>query len=223
MAILMPVVDSLVFSTDGKISRKHTYLAMGIGSIFGANLSIIGSTSMYMAHTLLKESDGAGMTFFEPALSGAAACIVGMLIYLTFGYNYQKRCFDFKERLPEIMTRTNACSSREIRERSMTYKPWKRNFVALTMVGCIIAFICGYDIGGVAIIGASIVMAARCISERRAYQGVSWETVFITAASMGFAAGVGKSGAGEEIANFVIRASGRIGETSVGMCNALWC
>ena len=218
MAILMPVVDSLVFSTDGKISRKHTYLAMGIGSIFGANLSIIGSTSMYMAHTLLKESDGAGMTFFEPALSGAAACIVGMLIYLTFGYNYQKRCFDFKERLPEIMTRTNACSSREIRERSMTYKPWKRNFVALTMIGCIIAFICGYDIGGVAIIGASIVMAARCISERRAYQGVSWETVFITAASMGFAAGVGKSGAGEEIANFVIRASGRIGETSVGMC-----
>ena len=218
MAILMPVVDSLVFSTDGKISRKHTYLAMGIGSIFGANLSIIGSTSMYMAHTLLKESDGAGMTFFEPALSGAAACIVGMLFYLTFGYNYQKRCFDFKERLPEIMTRTNACSSREIRERSMTYKPWKRNFVALTMIGCIIAFICGYDIGGVAIIGASIVMAARCISERRAYQGVSWETVFITAASMGFAAGVGKSGAGEEIANFVIRASGRIGETSVGMC-----
>ena len=100
----------------------------------------------------------------------------------------------------------------------MTYKPWKRNFVALTMIGCIIAFICGYDIGGVAIIGASIVMAARCISERRAYQGVSWETVFITAASMGFAAGVGKSGAGEEIANFVIRASGRIGETSVGMC-----
>ena len=90
--------------------------------------------------------------------------------------------------------------------------------MALTMIGCIIAFICGYDIGGVAIIGASIVMAARCISERRAYQGVSWETVFITAASMGFAAGVGKSGAGEEIANFVIRASGRIGETSVGMC-----
>lgn len=218
MAILMPVVDSLVFSTNGKISRKHTYLAMGIGSIFGANLSIIGSTSMYMSHTLLKESNGTGMSFFEPALSGAAACLVGLLIYLTFGYALQKRYFDFKERLPEIMTRGAGEDEQARRERSITYKPWKRNFVALTMIGCIIAFILGFDIGGVAIIGASLVMAAGCIGERRAYHGVSWETVFITAASMGFAAGVGESGAGEKIAQFVIRISGGIGETAVGMC-----
>lgn len=218
MAILMPVVDSLVFSTNGRISRKHTYLVMGIGSIFGANLSIVGSTSMYMSHTLLKESDGVGMTFFEPALSGAAACVAGLVICLTFGYVLQKRCFDFKERLPEIMTRNTGIDPEAALERNLTYRSWKRNFVALTMVGCILAFIGGFDIGGVAIIGACLVMAARCIGERRAYHGVSWQTVFITAASMGFAAGVGKSGAGEEIANFVIKISGRIGETEVGMC-----
>lgn len=221
MAILMPVVDSLVFSTKGKISRKHTYLAMGIGSIFGANLSIVGSTSMYMSHTLLKEADGVGMRFFEPALSGAAACLVGLLICLTFGYALQKRCFNFKERLPEIMTRKSGDDPQVELERNITYKPWKRNFVALTMVGCIVAFICGYDIGGVAVIGACLVMAARCIGERRAYQGVSWQTVFITAASMGFAAGVGKSGAGEVIANFVIKISGTIGETEAGLCMLL--
>lgn len=218
MAILMPVVDSLVFSTNGKISRKHTYMIMGIGSIFGANLSIVGSTSMYMSHTLLKESDGVGMSFFEPALSGVAACIVGLIACLTFGYTLQKRCFDFQERFPAVMTKKAGTDPQADLERNITYKPWKRRFTALTMIGCIAAFILGMDIGGVAIIGACLVMATRCIGERRAYHGVSWQTVFITAASMGFAAGVGKSGAGEEIANFVIRISGGIGETEIGMC-----
>lgn len=218
MAILMPVVDSLVYATNRKISRKHTYLAMGIGSIFGANLSIIGSTSMYMAHTLVGEAaNGRPMNFFEPALTGAAACIIGLIVYLTFGYKLQQRFFDFKEVLPTGMT--ELCESDStLRGKKLVCKPWKRRLVAATMIGCIIAFIMGFDIGGVAIIGACIVMATRCISERKAYRGVSWETVFITAASMGFAAGVGKSGAGEAIANFVIKMSGSVGESALGMC-----
>lgn len=218
MAILMPVVDSLVYTTDRKISRKHTYLAMGIGSIFGANLSIIGSTSMYMAYTLLLDSSyHLQIGFFEPALTGAAACLMGLLIYGTVGYNLQKRFFDFEEVLPAAMT--ELCQKDEtFKGEKIICKPWKRKLVAFTMIGCIIAFICGFDIGGVAIIGACIVMATRCISEKTAYRGVSWETVFITAASMGFAAGVGSSGAGEAIANFVIRASGPIAESPLGMC-----
>lgn len=218
MAILMPVVDSLVYSTKGKISRKHNYLPMGIGSIFGANLSIIGSTSMYMAHTLLKESNGIGMSFFEPAFSSVIACIVGFVICITFGYSLQQKQFTFKEHLPEAMTMGENENQESEEEKKRTYKPWKKIFVGLTMVCCIIAFICGCDIGGVAIVGAITVMATRCISEKRAYRGVSWETVFITAASMGFAAGVAESGAGEMIANFVIRLSGPIGETALGMC-----
>lgn len=218
MAILMPVVDSLVYSTQGKISRKHNYLPMGIGSIFGANLSIIGSTSMYMAHTLLKESDGTGMSFFEPALSGAAACAVGLIVCMTFGYRLQKRQFDFIERLPRAMEMDDSECEEEREEKKRTNKPWKRVFVALTMAGCIAAFIGGCDIGGVAIVGAIAVMATKCIGEKRAYRGVSWETVFITAASMGFAAGVGESGAGEVIANFVIKISGPVGESALGMC-----
>lgn len=218
MAILMPVVDSLVYSTKGKVSRKHNYLPMGIGSIFGANLSIIGSTSMYMAHTLLKESDGTGMAFFEPALSGAAACVVGLIVCMTFGYVLQQKQFTFKENLPEAMILGENENAESQGEKERTYKPWKRVFAGLTMVCCIIAFIAGCDIGGVAIVGAVAVMAAKCIGERRAYRGVSWETVFITAASMGFAAGVGESGAGKAIADFVIDISGSIGQSEVGMC-----
>ncbi len=217
MAILMPVVDSLVYSTNRKISRKHTYIAMGIGSIFGANLSIIGSTSMYMSYTLLLKSDyHEKMNFFEPAFVGAAACIVGLIVYSTIGYRLQQKFFDFEEVLPSAMT--ELCQKDETyKGEKIVCKPWKRKLVALTMIGCIAAFILGADIGGVAIIGACIVMATRCISEKRAYRGVSWETVFITAASMGFAAGVGSSGAGEAIANFVIRASGPIAQNALGM------
>ncbi|WP_458398071.1 SLC13 family permease [Anaerotignum sp.] len=218
MAILMPVVDTLVYATKGKISRKHNYLPMGIGSIFGANLSIIGSTSMYMAHVLLKESDGAGMSFFEPALSGVAACVVGFIICITFGYKLQEKRFTFQEHLPDVMTMTEHEDQEALSEKQIMYKPWKKVFSALTMVACVIAFVAGCDIGGVAIVGAIAVVATRCISEKRAYRGVSWETVFITAASMGYANGVVESGAGEAIANFVIGISGPIGETPLGMC-----
>ena len=61
-------------------------------------------------------------------------------------------------------------------------------------------------------------MITGCISEKEAFNSVSWPTIVIVGGAIGLSKGLDVSGAGEQIAQFAITAFGPLGHSPFGLC-----
>lgn len=212
VAMFAPILDSVTVETNGKISRKMTYLPLAIGSIIGGQASSISASCIMTASGMLANSYyGRGMTIFEPLKIGLPGMLVSLLFYLTIGYKLQKRFFDFPEKKSSLPIKEKGAPPPQ----NMTYRMW---FVLIVSIACIIGFIAGLNMGATALLSACIVIIFRCVSVKDAFANVSWETVFIVAGSLGFAQGIAASGAGQVITDTILSICGPIGQSAAGMC-----
>lgn len=69
VSILMPIIDAIVLKSGGAISRKQTYMPLGIGSVIGNNVLTISATSMLTAVAMLEEMGYGTMSLFAPSAS----------------------------------------------------------------------------------------------------------------------------------------------------------
>ena len=210
MAIFMPIIDSIATETEGKITRKNTYLPLGIAAVFGGNLTCIGSTSMLNASAIIGDSYyGREMSFFEPLILGLPGCIILLAVAFIFGNKIQNRLFDFED----VYKNTNSLKEDMEGEQPV----WKQWFVVIVLIGCIIAFILGFNYGAISLLGGCLVIAAGCIDIKKAMKGISWQTVLIVVGTLGFAKCVEVSGAGNVITEFMLDICGPLGESAFGM------
>ena len=86
VAILMPVIDSLVVRSGGRITRKQTYFPLGVASVLGNNLTTISATSMVTAGALLSEAEFRQLGLFEPTAVNLPALLVEIGGYLWAGH-----------------------------------------------------------------------------------------------------------------------------------------
>lgn len=213
VAILMPVIDAVVMQSNGKITRKGTYMALGISSVLGNNLLTISATSMLTAVSLLESSGYGTMSIFAPLMVNLPAVVIVVVFYVLFGKKLQDRWFDF----PEIPITTSG-EQRTAKEAPV----WKQILVAVDLIVVIVALVCQVNYGLAALLGASVLILTGCISESEAFKSISWGTVVIVAGAIGFSSGIQASGAGEVIANFFIDISGPLGERGIGLCIVLF-
>lgn len=213
VAILMPVIDAVVMQSNGKITRKGTYMALGISSVLGNNLLTISATSMLTAVSLLESSGYGTMSIFAPLMVNLPAVVIVVVFYVLFGKKLQDRWFDF----PEIPITTSG-EQRTAKEAPV----WKQILVAADLIVVIVALVCQVNYGLAALLGASVLILTGCISESEAFKSISWGTVVIVAGAIGFSSGIQASGAGEVIANFFIDISGPLGESGIGLCIVLF-
>lgn len=215
MVMLMPIINAVAAETNGKICRKNVYLPLGIASVFGGNLTCIGSTSMLNASAMLGSSYyGREMSFFEPATLGFIGALVGIVIPLISKGRFERKIFDFEE--PPIRT-SNFASEEEQNNQPI----WKMIVVALVFLGTTIGYIIGLNYSAVALFGACIVIFAGCIDMKKAVDAVNWNTILVVAGTIGFAKGIEVSGAGEIIAESMIGFFGPLAESPFGMCAVL--
>ena len=202
VATFAPIVDSIAMKSNGRIRRKMVYLPLGIGAVIGGNLTVIGSTSVLNASGILAESSfGRGFHFFETAPVILPALVVSAIVFLTFGYNWQERCLDFEETLPA-----------SVEEDSVSEKITpKMVIVTVVLLGCIVCFAAGIgDMGGVAMLGALIVILTGCVDEKAVYQRIDWQVVLSVVGALGFAKGMDVSGAGAKLAQVLVDVCARI-------------
>lgn len=214
VAILMPIINAVVLKSNGAITRKGTYMALGISSVLGNNLLTISATSMLTAVSLMSESGYGEMSIFAPLAVNLPAVLVVVIMYIIVGKKLQDKWFDFDE-IPieeDVETEKN----------SVEHPVWKQALVAVTLIAVIIALIMEVDFGLAALLGASVLIVTRCISESQAFKSIGWGTVIIVAGAIGFSKGIQASGAGEVIADFFIKISGPLGESGLGMCIVLF-
>ena len=85
VSIMMPIIDAIVLKSGGAISRKQTYMPLGIGSVIGNNVLTISATSMLTAVAMLEEMGYGTMSIFAPLGVNLPAIIVVFIFYALVG------------------------------------------------------------------------------------------------------------------------------------------
>ena len=210
VAMLMPIIDSVVVRSKGAITRKQTYFPLGFASTIGNNLTMISATSMITAAGLISSAGYGQLSLFAPTVINLPALIVVIILYLFVGYNLQKKWFNFDEvPLDEVELR---------QEEDNDYPVWKMIFTGAVMIGVIILMICGIHYGAAALIGSALLVLTGCISEKDAFKSINWSTIVIVGGSIGLSKGLEVSGAGMYIADIAINMFGAVSDSPFGLC-----
>lgn len=196
-AALMPVVLGICFISKTPASRQMMPLAFAAG--LGGIITLVGTPPNVIASGVLGAAGFKPFGFFEFAWIGIPLTIVGMLYMLFVGRHF----------LPKVDLDTDV----EIDEDALaeatakSSDPKKQMITAAIMLGVVIVM--GLNLSWLplemaAIIGAILCILTGCLTEKEAYHGIDWTTIFLFAGMLPIAAAMETSGAGKLIADLVI-------------------
>lgn len=212
VAIFLPLLASLARSSGGAITKKNTYMAVGIASVVGGNCTLAGSTPQLTAQAILQTTDSVReLTFWELGKVGFPLVIVLALYYLFIGIRLQKKVFDF----PEVEDPAPSGDGGQVRSKA------KCITVCLIMLGCVAGFTAGvFSFGMVGAIAAALCILTGCISFDKAFKSLDWNTICVLGGAMGISTALNKSGVVQAVADMIISAFGS-GANPVTICLVL--
>ena len=212
VAIFLPLLASLARSSGGAITKKNTYMAVGIASVVGGNCTLAGSTPQLTAQAILQTTDSVReLTFWELGKVGFPLVIVLALYYLFIGIRLQKKVFDF----PEVEDPAPSGDGGQVRSKA------KCITVCLIMLGCVAGFTAGViSFGTVGAIAAALCILTGCISFDKAFKSLDWNTICVLGGAMGISTALNKSGVVQAVADMIISAFGS-GANPVTICLVL--
>ena len=208
VGILMPVIDAVAEASDGKITRKNTYMILGLASMLGNSLLTISASSTLSAVSILESSGYHPISIFAPVRIILPAVLLILILYVTVGRKIVLRWLDFQE-----------CAVETTGNRPSGEKGFhgQQMIVIAVMAGIVIALLAGVNYGAAALLGICILILSGCITEKEAFDGISWGTLVVVACSMSLSAGITSSGAGEIIADTFVRLAGPLGNSPMGL------
>ena len=213
VAIMLPIVDAVVLSSNGKIQRKDAYWVVGLGGTYGNNLLTISATSMLTAVSLLVEMGYEQMNVFTPLLINLPGMITVIIFYAVIGIKLQDKWFNF----PDVPI-TEGAKATDAKEKPV----WKQWVAGLTFLATVAFIAAGKNYGLVSMVATVVVIFTGCISDKEAWRCVSWGTIIVVAGSIGISSAIRSSGAGEVICNFFITIAGPIANSTIGVCVVLF-
>ena len=192
VACLMPVVIQICAAAKVPVSPQ--LMALAVAANVGGTITMIGTPPNILMSATLGASGLTPFGFFEFAWIGVPLSILGLVYMLTIGY---KLC-------PRHMVKVEGESTSEDGP-----KDKKKMMVCLAiLLAVIVAMVFEKDIHVPmqmsAIIGALACVLTGCLSEKQAYQGIDWTTIFLFAGMLPLASAMDHSGAGKLIADFVV-------------------
>jgi len=199
-AIMLPLAASSISASNGKLTKKNTYMIVGMAAVTGGGLTLVSSPPQLIAQQALIDGGHQTMGFFDIGMFGLPLFALLLVYSLTIGYRLQKKAFEFEE-VTEIAPPTSTPQSEEPPTRYTPLQTFRMAISVAVLIFCVIAFI--FEIwspGVIAMLGAAICIATGCITQKKAFAKMDWTTVIIFGCSFGFAAGLNQSGAGEMIA-----------------------
>ena len=192
VACLMPVVVQICAAA--KIPVSPQLMALAVAANVGGTITMIGTPPNILMSATLQASGLQPFGFFEFAWIGIPLSIVGILYMLSIGYKLCPR--------HEVKVEGEAKTEEGPKDK-------KKMMVCLAILLCVIvAMVLAKDINvpmqTSAIIGALACVLTGCLSEKQAYAGIDWTTIFLFAGMLPLASAMDKSGAGKLIAEFVV-------------------
>ena len=200
-AALMPVIVGICAAARIPASRQLMPLAFGAGA--GGIMTLVGTPPNILASGALANAGYQPFGFFEFAWIGFPLTIAAIIYMIFIG----KRLLPTRDIQANIEIDGEAASAAQAADNSVI----KQVITAATLVGVVIVM--ALDIKAVplqmaAIMGAIVLVLTKCITEKQAYAGIDWVTIFLFAGMMPVSTAMDVSGAGKLIADAVVSVLG---------------
>jgi len=201
VAMYMSFIEVIADASDGRITKKNTFLPLAMGALIGGTGTLIGSTAPLLANNALASVGAKTMGFFTPMPIAASIIVVVAVCYRLFIYKKQVKWFDF----PEVQDED---------EKAINTVPFnKRRAIisSIVFIICVLLFIIqpfNWDVGLIAVSGALVLIMARCIDGKKALKNMQWSAVITLGSALAVATGFVNSGAGEIVIRWLINILG---------------
>ncbi len=197
-ACLIPVILGICQAAKIPASRQMMPLAFAAG--LGGIITLVGTPPNIIAAGALKAAGLRPFGFFEFAWIGIPLTIAGLIYMLTIG----KRLLP-KEQISAEGVKIDEEAAAEAKAGvSDPKKQWITGLVLLAVVVVMALDLKRVPLEVAAGVGALILVISGCLSEKQAYRGIDWVTIFLFAGMMPIATAMDKSGAGKMIAEWVV-------------------
>lgn len=197
VAALMPVVIGICAAA--KIPASRQLMPLAVAANVGGTITLVGTPPNLIVTGSLQAAGLQPFGFFEFAWIGVPISILGMVYMLTIGKRF----------LPKMEADTSTKIEQEVTE--VGSDPTKMAISGIILVGVVICM--GLDLPWLplqtaAIIGALLCVLTGCLTEKQAYAGIDWVTIFLFAGMLSVATAMETSGAGKLIADVVVNLLG---------------
>lgn len=196
-ATLFPIVIGIAAATGFR--RSRLLMPIIIGATAGSLGTIMGTPSIITTSAILEEATGKTFGFFTTSPIGILFIVVGIVFFYFVGWKF----------MPVRDTDEEAGHSGKSYDDVPKWKQWfSLGMLVLVIIGMIFEEQIGIKMYLTAAIGATLLVVCGAITEKQAFQMVSWKTIFITAGMLSLANALNSSGAGQAIANAFISVFG---------------
>src|SRR5574344_2625584 len=191
VACLMPMVIGVCVSEN--IPSAPILMAMCVAANGGCNLTMVGTPPNMLAVAEVTSRGLESYGFFEFAYIGGPISIVAMLFMLFVG----------RKMLPQKSADGAVIAQSKGIQGSKKQRILAVLILFFVVLGLIIG-IPGVSPSMVSLIAALLCVMTGCITEKQAYKGIDWVTIFLFAGMLPIAIAMKNTGAGELIANTVV-------------------
>ena len=192
VACLLPVVVQIC--AVARLAVSPQLMALAIAANVGGTITMIGTPPNILMSATLSASGLQPFGFFEFAWIGIPLSIVGVIYMLTIGRrlcphdHIDSNLSDLTSDLPKDTRKMAICAI----------------ILILVVVAMALSKTINVPMQTAAIIGALACVITGCLSEKQAYGGIDWTTIFLFAGMLPLAEAMDKTGAGAMIANGVV-------------------
>lgn len=197
-ACLMPVTMGICKAA--KISIKRQLMPLAFGAGLGGTITLVGTPPNVIAANALRAAGMQPFGFFEFAWIGIPLTVVGIAYMLLFGKRFLPKT---DEGLAGAELDADAAEEATAKTHDIT-KQWITGLTLLVVIAVMALGIKRLPLEVAAALGAVFLVLTKCISEKDAYRGIDWVTIFLLAGMMPVATALDKSGAGKLITNAVV-------------------
>ena len=200
-------------SKDNTVRKLMMHIA--ISAIIGGISTIVGSTQQLVAQGIMAALSGKGFGFFEFLRITPPIFVVAMIFFMTIGYKMTNKIWGDRP-VPEIVSGSSGGQDEE-----EGYDKKKVILSAVIFIVVVLAFL--FQVASNAIIalsGAILCLATRCITVKAAQEKPAWPIVIWLAGCLGLGKGITEAGAADLIADVLV---GVVGGMDVVMLFALVC
>lgn len=192
VACLLPVVVQIC--AVARLAVSPQLMDLAVAANVGGTITMIGTPPNILMSATLSASGLQPFGFFEFAWIGIPLSIVGVIYMLTIGRrlcphdHIDSNLSDLTSDLPKDTRKMAICAI----------------ILILVVVAMALSKTINVPMQTAAIIGALACVITGCLSEKQAYGGIDWTTIFLFAGMLPLAEAMDKTGAGAMIANGVV-------------------
>ena len=192
VACLLPVVVQIC--AVARLAVSPQLMALAVAANVGGTITMIGTPPNILMSATLSASGLQPFGFFEFAWIGIPLSIAGVIYMLTIGRrlcphgHVDSNLSDLTSDLPKDTRKMTICAI----------------ILILVVIAMALPKTINVPMQTAAIIGALACVITGCLTEKQAYGGIDWTTIFLFAGMLPLAEAMDKTGAGAMIANGVV-------------------